>query len=373
MNWRAISKPVVIAAASARPFVRAAVAAGYQTIAADVFCDADTQEVAAQAEQLRYRCGGFDPGDLKKKLFPLLSQAEGFVYGSGFETQPELLDEMAVRCRLLGNSAATVRQAKDPGHFFALLSRLHIPFPETSLRPPAAPQGWLQKSIGGSGGTHVKSAMQASGADFYYQRLAPGKPFSLLFLANGTQARAVGYNAQLMAPTVAMPYRYGGAVSQAELPLPVRSDMLQAAQQLTTALGLRGLNSLDCMVEGDHFRVLEINPRLSASFALYDAANQGGRLFKAHLRACAGELEQDFPPEPAQAHLIYYAPFDLAIPVARQWPPWVADVPAGASRILAGEPVCTVTAEAPTAQQAVALAQTRTLELAQRMTSLFGN
>jgi predicted ATP-grasp superfamily ATP-dependent carboligase len=149
------------------------------------------------------------------------------------------------------------------------------------------------------------------------------------------------------------------------LPQQVCSGLLRAAQQLTVELGLRGLNSLDCMVEGDGFVVLEINPRLSASFALYDVEAGGARLFEAHLRACAGELTADFPPGLAQAHLIYYAPFDLATPAAQEWPQWVADTPFGATRIKAGEPVCTVKAAADTAQQAIALAQTRVLELTQ--------
>jgi uncharacterized protein len=370
LNWRArISpKPLIIAAVSARPFVRAAAAAGYRVIAADAFCDEDTRQAAAQAIQLGYARGGFKAAEFREKLFPLLSQAGGFIYGSGFETQPQLLDEISRHCPMLGNTAETVRITKDPGRFFSQLSKLDIPFPETSLLPPLEAEGWLRKRIGGSGGTHVVPTRQAGDSGFYYQRLVPGKPHSLLFLANGKQARVVGYNEQLLAPIVEMPYRYGGVVGQAELPQVVHIGLQDVAQQLTAELGLRGLNSLDCMVDGDSFAVLEINPRLSASFALYDAESRGARLFEAHLSACAGESLPDFPAEPAQAHLIYYAPFDLAIPARMAWPEWVADVPPGATRIKAGEPVCTVTAAALTTSEAMTLAQTRVAELTQRIT-----
>jgi predicted ATP-grasp superfamily ATP-dependent carboligase len=345
------------------------VAAGYRVIAADAFCDADTRQAAARAIQVDYARGGFEAADLRKKLFPLLSQADGFVYGSGFETQTQLLEEIGRLCPLLGNTAETVRITKDPGRFFSLLFSLGIPFPEISLSPPLRNAGWLRKFIGGSGGMHVAPAGQSDDKGcYYYQRLVPGKPNSLLFLADGKRARVIGYNEQLLAPTAEMSYRYGGAVSQAELPEAVRKGLLQAAQQLTAKLELRGLNSLDCMVDGDRFAVLEINPRLSASFALYDSETQRAWLFEAHLRACAGELLQDFPAEAAQAHLIYYAPFDLAIPARMAWPEWVADVPPGTTRIKAGEPVCTVTAAALTASEAMTLAQTRVAELKQRIT-----
>lgn len=370
MNWRARISPklLIIAAASARPFVRAAAAAGYRVIAADAFCDEDTRQAAAQAIQLGYARGGFEAADLSEKLFPLLSQVDGFVYGSGFETQPQLLDEISQHCPMLGNTAETVRITKDPGCFFSLLFSLGIPFPEISLLPPLEAEGWLCKRIGGSGGTHVMPGLQTDAPGRYYQRLVPGEPCSLLFLADGKRANAVGWNVQLLAPTAEMPYRYGGVVSQTELPQAVRVGLLEVAQQLTAELGLRGLNSLDCMVVDDGFAVLEINPRLSASFALYDSETQGARLFEAHLRACVDELLPDFPAEPAQAHLIYYAPFDLAIPAMMAWPEWVADVPSGTTRIKAGEPVCTVTAAALTASEAMTLAQTRVAELTQRIT-----
>jgi uncharacterized protein len=368
LNSRAISKTLVIAAASARPFVRAAAAAGYRVIAADTFCDKDTRQAAAQSIHLVYVRGSFDADEFRDRLFRLLAQTDGFVYGSGFETQPELLEEIARLCPLLGNTAETVRITKDPGCFFSLLSSLGIPFPENSLSPPVEAKGWLRKRTGGSGGTHVVPAGGADDTDCYYQRLMPGKPYSLLFLADGKQARVVGFNTQLLAPTAEMPYRYGGVVSQARLPETVRKELLQAARQLTAELGLRGLNSLDCMVDNDSFAALEINPRLSASFALYDAETQGARLFEAHLCACAGGLLPDLPAESAQAHLIYYAPCDLAIPATIAWPEWVADVPHGAAWIKVGEPVCTVMAAASTASEAMELAQARVAELAQRIT-----
>lgn len=358
---------MIVAAVSARPFVRAAAAAGHEVVAADVFCDADTRRDALQVVQLGYVQGGFDAAEIRRRLFPLLAHDVGFVYGSGFETQPQLLEEIAQRCRMFGNGAETVRISKDPDRFFSLLSALNIPFPETALAPPGSDNGWLSKRIGGAGGTHVVPVPYRGGASRYYQRQMPGRPCSLLFLADGQHVRVVGYNEQWLAPLPEMPFRYGGAVSRAVLPETVRQGMLHAAQRIASELGLRGLNSLDCMVDGENWWVLEVNPRLSATFSLYDAASSGAGLFEAHLRACLGKLPQALPPERAQAHLIYYAPFDVTIPAAMRWPEWVADMPAGAIRIVAGEPLCTIIAAAATAKDAMALAQARVAELTQQI------
>lgn len=343
--------------------MRAAAAAGYQVIAADAYGDADTRQVAAQSLRLVYRQGGFDAVDTCAQLLPLMQGACGLVYGSGFETQPDLLATLAEQCALYGNQPETVRIAKDPDRFFSLLSRLDIPFPAVSRTPPTDARGWLSKRVGGSGGTHVVPMAEEGGADRYYQREIPGEPASLLFLADGRNVRAVGYNRQLLAPLAEMPYRYGGAVSQWPLPLAVSAAMHTAATAITHELGLRGLNSLDCVVEGESISVLEINPRLSATFALYDEKNEGAVLFEAHMQACLGQLPVALPPEPAQAHLIYYAPFSLTAPATSAWPEWVADLPEPASRIAADEPLCSVLASAPDAAQALALAQARVAAL----------
>jgi predicted ATP-grasp superfamily ATP-dependent carboligase len=372
LKWRARISPnsVIIVAASARAFVRAAATTGRRVIAADAFSDVDTRSIATRSLHLGYANGGFLAEEVRSRIVPLLSQGLGLVYGSGFESQPELLEELSRHGTVYGNSADTVRLLKSPDSFFALLSSLQIPFPEWSLHRPREAEGWLHKRIGGSGGTHVVPASSDVGGAGYYQRKVAGEPISLLFLADGAEVLVVGYNRQLLAPTIAMPCRYGGAVSQIELASRIRCSMLSFAANITRKLGLRGLNSLDCMVDGDDVRVLEINPRLSATFALYDAENSGASLFEAHLQACAGELSPALSAEPSQAHLIYYAPFDLAVPAAMVWPDWVADVPEPASICRAEEPLCTVMASAANADEAYALARARTAALTALLTNL---
>lgn len=332
-----------------------------------MFCDVDTRRAASHVIQLGYVQGGFDADEIRQRLLPLLTKEDGLLYGSGFETQPWLLKEIAQYCQLFGNHPETVEITKDPGRFFSTLSRLGIPYPDISLIPPASEAGWLSKRIGGSGGTHVVPVADQGGASRYYQRQMPGQPYSLLFLADGRQVRVVGYNMQLLAPLPEMPYRYGGAASHAALPDAVRKAMLQAAERITAELGLRGLNSLDCIVHENDILVLEVNPRLSATFSLYDAAHSGARLLEEHMQASMGRLPEPLPPEQSQAHLIYYAPFDLTIPAAMHWPDWVVDVPGSAICVTAEEPFCTVTAAADSVSEALALARARVESLTKRI------
>ena len=129
----------------------------------------------------------------------------------------------------------------------------------------------------------------------------------------------------------------------------VTRQLLHAAQQLTIAFGLKGLNSLDAIVQNDTVYVLEINPRLSATFALYeDAAN----LFNAHLQASIGEYS--FMPkatETCHAMAVVYANEPINVSSQFTWPSWVTDTPlvvadAENLTIAVDMPICTVTANA---------------------------
>lgn len=334
-------------------------------MSADLFSDSDTLRHSHRSIRLPYRDGGFLADDLRRLLLPELRPDDALIYGSGFEAQPGLLGELSTRCTLAGNSPEVVVACKQPARFFTALDALGIPYPETTLTPPALTAGWLRKRVGGSGGTHIDTEVTDGGPGFYFQRKHAGDPCSLLFLADGRDVLPVGYNLQLLAPGSGMPYRFGGLASQAPLAPLTKAGLCDAAVKLTREIGLRGLNSLDCLVDVDRWLVLEINPRLSASFGLYDRKRQGAELLRSHLRACAGILEYDMPPEPARTHLIYYAPARVQVPQTICWPAWAEDLPVSGEWIEADAPLCSVSAVGDTAVQALALGRQRLLELEQ--------
>jgi predicted ATP-grasp superfamily ATP-dependent carboligase len=363
------SGTIVIASASARPYARAAAAAGYRVVALDAFADTDTCAHAAETHALAYRDGGFDANALDAVLSGLKSTAAlGLAYGSGFEQQPDLLALAEQYMPLIGNPVGVVRSMKRAQTFFALLDDLNIPHPAVRLQQMSREDlnnvVWLLKRSGGSGGTHIRRVTEnaALAPGSYYQQEVKGIPVSLLFAADGSRAHVIGFNQQWLAPAPDIPFRYGGAVSHAEMPPGVRHQLLLAAQKLTAAASLRGLNSLDAIMQGDRLWILELNPRLTATFDLYPTADGG--LFQLHLDACRGNIAH-WPQLTGQAyaHYIFYAPEGMRLPADFDWPDWVADIPRSADGIASGEPVCTVTAQAATAAEAVALMAQRVRQL----------
>ncbi len=296
---------------------------------------------------------GFDAEALieaAQRLAPPGLMAGGLVYGSGLESRPELLEELAQGRRLWGNSSQVLRAIKDPALFFGLLDRLGLPHPAIRATAPAELSGWLVKGIGGAGGGHVRPVAPDSGAmkaAHYYQRRVAGRPISALFLANGREALLLGWSEQWPAPDPSHPFRFGGAVQPAVLSEGVTRPILAALGRLAGETGLVGLNSLDLMVEeGGAFHVLEVNPRPGASLDIFDGEGAGA-LFGRHVEACAGRLNPGWrAPAQASAMSVVYADRALNVPLDVPWPSWLADRPAPGARIAPGAPVCTVMAEA---------------------------
>jgi predicted ATP-grasp superfamily ATP-dependent carboligase len=186
-----------------------------------------------------------------------------------------------------------------------------------------------------------------------------GTAVSALVLANGNRACILGFSAQWAAPTPEKPYRFGGAVRPAELAPSVTAALTAAARCLVVAVGLKGLNSIDFLVEGEDFWLLDVNPRPGATLDIFESSQTS--LFARHVSACAGMLpEQVRTPESATAVAIVYAEEDIAVTVSRDWPPWTADRPITGSVVKAGHPLCTVVASAATAAHARRLVAERT-------------
>ena len=335
-----------------RAYAQAAVACGHAVIALDAFIDKDTKRVSEQAFKQDMLDWQLDETAFKRVFSDLeLSEVEGFLYGSLFDATPELLDWIATRVQIIGNTPEVLKKAK-AFSFFDLLDDLKIRHPEVRLEKPVKTEGWLCKQIGGSGGMHVRSATHSISAD-YFQREVSGEPVSILFVADGKEIQTIGFNRQLVAPTPELPYRFAGVVGGVKLPDAIEKVFCEAARKLTRALGLRGICSLDAVLEGETLWILELNPRLSATFDLYP------NLMSLHVQGCAGNLTELPVFTVSKAQLILYADKTLVLPLDFDWPTWAIDIPHAdqASKEIVIEknaPICSVRAEAATAELALA-------------------
>ncbi|MFD0987546.1 ATP-grasp domain-containing protein [Methyloligella solikamskensis] len=358
---------VLIAAVSARSLAAAASRAGLTPLTVDFFADRDTQKIAAKSLTFDGPMkAGIAQDDLLDKLVRLADAAPsppiGFLYGSGFETNPDMLEAIARRWPVLGNAAETVATVKDPARFFETLDALDIPHPKTQMTRPSSPEGWLAKRIGGAGGSHVGPATAAHSDGVYYQRQVEGVPASLLFVANGREITPLGFSAQWSAPGDRSPWRYGGAVRPADLPEAVEGRMMEAVASLVAAFGVVGLGSADFLVASDTARLLEINPRPGATLDIFDDADSP--LISFHLDAVTRrKLPSLRGMSDAAASAVVFATRGVTVPAAFAWPEWASDIPKPGEHIAKDGPICTVVARERTKDQARQLAETRVRDI----------
>jgi len=306
--------------------------------------------------------------DIVTGLDPAL--VKGFCYGAGFEKQAEVLNRISQYLQVLGNAGEVIVHCKNPRRFFATCDALSIPHPEVVFDMPESADGWLVKVVGASGGAHIKpldlTTHQPSDA-VYLQQQQVGTAISCLFLADGHQVQIVGFNELWLDGTVDRPFRYGGAVSHACLTEQVKCSLQLYVEKLTREIGLVGINSCDAIYDGDHVYILEINPRLSATMALYDSKSTD--LMARHIQSC-GEPIQGFSVDKSDqtslAHQVIYADQSIEIDHGIDWPEWAADIPNGGSQFEMGMPICTVVARADGAEQAKRLVNGRARALTEQ-------
>lgn len=347
---------IAVAAISARLLAEAAHDDGFDVSAMDLFGDADTRKASARWQAIGEASHLQIDGPRLLSALEALAQGgrvAGWIAGAGFEGEPELLERGAQVLPLIGTGGGAMRRLRDPHAFFGFLDMHGIGHPAVQWAAPQDPDGWLFKDSHACGGWHIRRAgqadvEQAQGA-CYYQREVQGRAMSATFVANGRDAAVLGFNQLIARPFGDRPFVFCGAIGPLPLPPMVAASVVAAVRAIAAGFDLRGLGSLDFMLEGDIVHVLEANPRPPASMALY-AARRG--LVAAHVRACVEGLLPRWPPQspgdPVHGTEVVYSPrqFSLDEGAAERLAGYAGchDLPAGAMAFEAGSPLCSVSA-----------------------------
>ena len=354
---------IAVAGLSARLVAQSAARAGLNVVALDIFGDRDTREHAG----MWFDIGGNGLSIDRTRLFDALEHAArlprmlGLIVTSGLESLAGELSRAPGVPRFIGNGAQAAA-VRDPRRFFALLDEAHIAHPEVRYAMPESRDNWLMKRSDGCGGTHIEWAanVERAPACAYFQRLAQGRSMSALFLAAHREAAVIGFAEQLTVEAGRLPFVHAGSLGPVRLPPHVAARIVEAIDRIVWQTDLTGLNSIDFLLDGDTFSVLEINTRPSSTMALYEAAWPDAwprGLVGAHLDACLhGELPHTpdmlarTPPLHAGQRVVFaHEGFTAsrAFSDACFDDPACHDIPLVGARIEAGQPVCTMTVSAP--------------------------
>ena len=341
---------LLIIAHSARALSESAHRAGYDVIAVDAFADTETLKACKECWCLPLVAGEFVSSQLLtclnrlKVRYPVVK----VILGAGAEQLASYIEDTST-WHLCGNCSQNINQINNPDSFFAGLQSQGIPYPAVHDGGRCCSSGWLYKLADRCGGIGVlrniaDGEMEASG---YWQDEILGQSISALCISDGKQGQCIGINEQYSSSSFeGYPYVYQGALANVEISDKILYKIYSYIDNIIKYFNIIGVFSLDMMVAQEQLYVLEINPRLSASFELYERINPSLNLVDAHIRVCEGERLSKLALQATQcAYLIVYAEEDCQVAREIEWPQWVSDRPEALRHIAKYEPICSVHAD----------------------------
>jgi uncharacterized protein len=363
---------LLLCGVSTRAAAESAARAGLRVTAIDGYADLD-QHPAVRALSVSRDFGLATDAESMARA-SLTVTCDAVAYLSNFENHPRALSVLTRGRALWGNDAAVLRRVRNPLTLATTLARRGFAVPQVALRPDVNSRGesnehsWLVKPVRSGGGQGVRPWAPAARVPrgCYLQERIDGTPGSVVFVAAGGRAVPLGVSRQLVGEAAfgAGEYRYCGSIIAAvdDPQFDGGHALVQAACELARVaaaeFGLTGLNGIDFIARGGVPHPIEVNPRWSSSMELVERLF-GLSVFGAHASAC---MRGTLPPFDVTTELrrvravgkaIVYAGCDGTVGDTTSWlsDSSVRDVPHPGDPFTAGQPVCTVFAEARDAQE----------------------
>ncbi|MDW3094959.1 MAG: ATP-grasp domain-containing protein [Gammaproteobacteria bacterium] len=323
-------------------------------MAVDAFADIDTIAVCQECWCVPLNSGEFEASKLSTCLSRLKTNYSNakIILGAGSEHFAGLIESIE-GWTLLSSDISTLSKVNRPKEFFRALTDLNIPFPEINFNIAPAANDWLYKRPSSCGGVGISrsNSLRIEALSGYWQREMVGVSMSALCISDQREHVIIGINQQYVNSNFdALPYLYEGALANAFISKENLIKIESYVDKLISYFNLVGVFSMDMVVARGEVFVIEINPRISASYELYEQLNPGLNLVDAHIRVCEGERlsnilinSQNYA---LYGYLIIYADTDIEVHGDMLWPDWAKDKPESGRLISVGEPVCSVYVEA---------------------------
>ena len=355
-------EPLFVVGGSVRAAAMSARMAGFGPIAIDRFADTDLRRVCRKFR--RYAELGQLP-ELARQM-----PKGDWMYTGPLENFPELIEQLAERRTLLGNSGAIIQQLRDPWCLAAALHRSGLQSPELS-RAGEVPDGnnWLIKPLRSAGGFGIERFDRAipDRADhsdtMYFQQFISGRSIGATFLGARDTAALVGATEQLLGPAWggSREFQYVGSVGPIALSPGQFRALTKIGECIANCFHVQGLFGVDAIINDEGVWPVEVNPRYTASVEILERALNMATIHW-HVAACRGGVLPQLASEnrwdetfERHGKAIVYASRELVIDATLERElcmkigagadPIVADIPGAGTNIRRGEPIVTVFAK----------------------------
>lgn len=337
---------VLVAGSSARAVAESVSQAGHETFAVDMFGDRDLFEVA-----LWRRLDSDESIAAAAREF----EVDGVTFASGVENTPDLVGLLRTGgVKVFAPECETLRRCRYNDVLARICCYHDIARPAVFSSPPPPGRRLLVKPFKSGAGIGVRDwngDLSSIEPGEYFQEKVEGIPISAIFVADGKRAVVLGVSRQFAGEAFlgASGYAWCGNLMPLDIIPeergPLLAELRRIASALTADFGLIGACGADFILCGKTPWLLEINPRICASFELAEEL-RCVNIFELHVSALEGRLPED--PEglldgPFIGKGIVYAPSDMTAPDTGAWLGTDRhDIPQAFSPLPAGQPICTV-------------------------------
>jgi predicted ATP-grasp superfamily ATP-dependent carboligase len=312
---------VLVAGFATRHVAQSAFRAGYEVYSVDHFCDQDLAWYTNDREK-------FDELDDLPDAIDRISRRHSFdifVVTSGAEDIPTTLP-------LCGTSPDKVARFLDKLEIQRFFEDTKIPVPRSvegeypaMIKPRRGAGGWRNGILRSDADLAAWEKLYP-GVPYILQEFVPGQPASVSCIANGSEARAIAVNEQVLRGDGESSFGFSGSITPFSHPLATR--MIAIAEQIAARSGCLGSVGIDFVISGDTPYAIEINPRFQGTVDTVEMA-LGCNLFQYHVNACRGILPRALPtPEKVAVRSILFADRDMTVTAdLGKLAPNVADIP----------------------------------------------
>lgn len=347
------------------------------SVAADLYCDRDTQSIcqgrALKLQRLK------DVIRLREKI---RDNSAGLLFAGGLEGADVVAAEASHWTKPLFCNPKQIRRLADPALLNAVMNDCGlnryplVPISDLpgSILPKAKPQHpSVIKDLARSGTAKVLSygdplpdSKSSSNSSLVLQPWIDGRSVSVVFCGSQHRARWIGASHQWVGKDVCncKSLTWCGSVGGLDFSDAHRETAMWFADSLVAEFELVGLFGVDFVINEDGIWPVDVNPRIPASL---DVVGEG--LIGLHLNSYDVDFEPEHPPrhfnDGVRAKAILFNPFSHAIGfpesiidalpfehTANYWRSSIADVPVSGTTVRAGAPVLTTYAFAESVQAA---------------------
>ena len=265
---------------STRALAAAVAECGFQAVALDAFCDADTRQVA--------RCTTIEHWPEQILSVAARVNCDAWLLAGGLENHGRIVQGLASRAAVLGPTRSQLRQLRRLNHLAELVVGIDgLAFPETARdRRRFADRPHLFKPFRSAGGLAVRHAWPASStreADTqgrgYWQAWVPGRVLGITCIVREEKGGQpfvswCGATESLQADDWPgpQPYAYRGSLGPVDLTPEQQQAAIALAGRIGSRLKYRGWLQADFIESPDgRLWLLEFNPRWTAGMELLQA------------------------------------------------------------------------------------------------------